>query len=150
MSALSETSSLVRRLSNKDGGVINHDWPTLLLVFAAFITFVVTAAFNGLNGSGAGLGSVNLFCFIYFNAHYRTEGSVTLCLVRERLVRECLVHYAQITICLVRNAQVNAMPGFMNAQITLCLDNAMPGFMNAQITLCLDSILPIFLNAQIS
>ncbi|XP_023326464.1 uncharacterized protein LOC111699920 isoform X2 [Eurytemora carolleeae] len=58
MSALSESSSLVRRPSNKDGGVINHDWPTLLLVFAAFITFVVTAAFNGLNGSGAGLGSV--------------------------------------------------------------------------------------------
>ena len=61
MSALSESSSLVRRPSNKDGGVINHDWPTLLLVFAAFITFVVTAAFNGLNGSGAGLGSVNFF-----------------------------------------------------------------------------------------
>ena len=58
MSTLSEISRLVPRLSTKDGGIVKHDWATVVLVFAAFITFVVTATFNGLNGSGAALGTV--------------------------------------------------------------------------------------------
>jgi hypothetical protein len=60
MASLAESSSFLRPGSGKEGGNMKHDLVALVLVFVAFMTFVITVAFNGLNGSGVGVDSVFL------------------------------------------------------------------------------------------